>query len=436
MINKPWNFSRNFFFHIKRPAAQQRRSAGLPEVSLSTTAIISETPLPAPRILCVLPGLPSRRYGGGVVLDELLVYLAERATGGVMGVAVPLDHFHWEQLDKLRLDPRFDSVRWYPCDERRRGGVVGRLERAAGRLPADAAKVANSATWARMETARREINPTIELAVSSWALAAYRGQTLPAGSRLFMVNVDHEIVRHQMPAVLTASALGRALVRKMACALDRPKVLAMTRRALATAGRVGAISPADVATLNALGHRADVCYLPPLMKPRPVDRSTVIPGSLLITTNFAYSPNVGSLAWFLREVWPRVSPAARLTIAGIDEGGQLVRLCRTHERVTYAGWLEPPALDEAFAKTALVVNPTRWGSGFQVKLLDAIARGVPVVSTAWSNKLGPAISSSDDPAQLAALINARLEPGSMAPFDYASFHRDAVAAWDRFLFSM
>jgi len=70
-----------------------------------------------------------------------------------------------------------------------------------------------------------------------------------------------------------------------------------------------------------------------------------------------------------------------------------------------------------------------------VKLLDAIARGRPIVSTAWSNKLGPAIPSSDDPAELAALITARLEPSRTPAFDYAAFYREAVAAWERFLFA-
>jgi hypothetical protein len=82
----------------------------------------------------------------------------------------------------------------------------------------------------------------------------------------------------------------------------------------------------------------------------------------------------------------------------------------------------------------VAVNPTRLGSGFQIKLLDAIARGVPVVSTAFSNRIGPAIASSDDPVELARLITTRLTPGAVAPFDYAAFYESATNAWDSFLF--
>jgi glycosyltransferase involved in cell wall biosynthesis len=348
---------------------------------------------------------------------------------------MPMTPSREPQLEALRRDPWLTHVQWHPLPERRLPGIAGRLRRMLGTLPADMAKVAMPENVARLEAVRAALRPTVELAVSSWALAAYRGQAFAEGTRLFMVNVDHEIVRQAMPAVLTAQAVGKALLRKLACAIDRPKVLAISKRALSTAGRVGAISPADVATLNRLGGRSDVAYVPPLMRPWPLDRSGAIPGSVLITTNFTYSPNVESLGWFLREVWPRVSPEAKLTIAGLDDGGQLAALCRRHPRVTYAGWLDPAALDDAFAKTALAVNPTRTGSGFQVKLLDAIARGVPIVSTAWSNKLGPAIPSSDNAAELAALITARLDPGSNAPFDYEAFYREAVAAWERFLFA-
>jgi hypothetical protein len=193
------------------------------------------------------------------------------------------------------------------------------------------------------------------------------------------------------------------------------------------------VSPADVGPLNSLGGRGDTVYLPPLMRPKPLDRSAAVPGTVLITTNLAYQPNVTSLDWFLREVWPHVGPAD-LTIAGGDPTGVGARLCRGRERVRFVGMLGPAELDAAFARTAVAVNPTQTGSGFQVKLLDAIARGVPIVSTAWSNKLGPAIPSSDEPRELAGLITARLTPGSAPPFDYATFHASATAAWNAFLF--
>lgn len=387
--------------------------------------------MPTPhRVLVVIPGLPEQRSGGGTMLYELIAWLSDRVgPEGEVAVVVPVPDHRQAELEPLARDPALLRVRWHPLEERRVPGLAGRLQRMLGPLPADMAKVSTAANAALLEGLRATFRPTAELAVSSWALAAFRGHSFTPGTRLFMVNVDPDIVRHDGPWLE-----GDAALRKLACMIDRPKVRRVCRQALATAARVGAVSPADVTPLDRLGGRNDTVYLPPLMRPKPVNRAAVVPGSVLLTTNFAYQPNVVSLAWFLRDVWPHVGPA-ELTIAGGDPRGVGERLCRGHTRVRFVGLLGPAELDAAFARTAVAVNPTLTGSGFQVKLLDAIARGVPIVSTAWSNKLGPAIPSSDDPRELARLITERLIPAASPPFDYATFHASAGAAWTAFLFA-
>jgi glycosyltransferase involved in cell wall biosynthesis len=393
---------------------------------------------PAHRILVVLPGLPEQRTGGGIMLYELLAWLVAHVaptsgSAGQIAVVVPVPDARRGELATLQADPALRGVCWHPLTEHRTPGLRGQLQRACGRLPADMAKLATPANAAVLEAARASLQPTVELAVSSWALAAYRGQSFAPGTRLFMVNVDPDIVRHDGPWLHRGRPDADAIIRKLACAIDRPKVRRMCRRALATAARVGAVSPADIAPLDRLGGRSDTVYLPPLMRPRPLDRSAVEPGTVLLTSNFAYQPNVTSLAWLLREVWPHVDPRARLTVAGADPRGAGARLCARNDRVCHVGLLSPAELDAAFARTTVAVNPTRTGSGFQVKLLDALARGVPIVSTAWSNKLGPAIPASDDPHEFARLINERLTPATTPPFDYAAFHAQATAAWEAFL---
>lgn len=389
------------------------------------------SPFAADRVLCVMPSLPDACSGGGVVLFELLALLAGRVRpAGAVAAVVPVNPPRRPQLDLLQRDPALAGVEWHPLEEHRVPGTYGQLMRMLGPLPADMAKVATTTNMSRLEAIRAEFQPTVELAVSSWALASYARQLPTANTRLCMVNVDPDIVRHDGPWRDCD-----AVLRKIACMIDRPKVRRICRRALATAARVGAISPADVAALDRLGSRSDTVYLPPLMRPRPLDRSAAVPGTVLLTTNFAYQPNVTSLEWFLGDVWPRVKPQAELTVTGADPRGVGQRLCRDHGRVRYAGLLPTVELDAAYARTAVAVNPTRTGSGFQVKLLDALARGVPVVSTTWSNKVGPMIASSDDPATLAALIDERLTPGGLPSFDYASFHARAIAAWDAFLFA-
>lgn len=373
------------------------------------------------RILCALPGLPETKTGGGIVLYEIVAHLVTR---GNVEVVVPVPGHLQAEFEETKRDPAFAGIVWHPLVDGRTPGLLGYVSRMLGAAPADVAKFAVEENRVILERCRAAFQPTVELAISTWALAAYRDFALPRIARLYMVNVDPRIVTY----------FGPSLKRRIATLVDRPKVAGLCRRAVTMAGRVGAISEADIAALNRMGRRTDVLHVPPLMQPVPIDRSRAEPFTVLITTNFTYPPNARSLERFLDRCWPHVDPRARLTVTGKDEGNRLRALCGRDSRVTYAGCLDTPALDAAFAATAVAVNPTCTGSGFQVKLLDAIARGVPIVSTAFSNRIGPAIPASDDPRELAALINEQLVPGDAPSFDYGAFYQNAVVAWDRFLF--
>jgi hypothetical protein len=354
------------------------------------------------------------------MLCEIVAYLATR---GHVEVVVPVPEHLAAEFEAAKRDPAFADVVWHTLAEHKAPGLRGAAARMLKAAPVEVAKYAVEANRLVLERCRAALEPTVELAISSWALAAYRDFALPKDARLYMFNVDPRIVTY----------FGPSLKRKVATLVDRPKVARLCRRAVTMAGRVGAISAADVADLDRIGRRHDVTYVPPLMRPRPLDRSRSEPFTVLITTNFTYPPNVVSLEAFLRDSWPLVDARARLTVTGKDEAGALAALCGRHPRVTYAGCVSASELDERFARTAVAVNPTRVGSGFQVKLLDALARSVPVVSTQFSNRIGPAVPSSDDPKMLAALIDERLVPGRTDVFDYDAFYRAAVAAWDAYL---
>jgi hypothetical protein len=189
----------------------------------------------AHRILVVLPGLPEQRSGGGLMLYELLAWLAERTgTAGELAVVVPVPAARWPELEALERDPALPRIRWHPLEERRKPGFTGRLQRLLGPLPADMAKVATDANTSMLEAIRTSFRPTVELAVSSWALAAYRGQAFTPGTRLFMVNVDPDIVRHDAPLFTGGWLDTDAAIRKLACAIDRPKVRRVCVKAVAT----------------------------------------------------------------------------------------------------------------------------------------------------------------------------------------------------------
>ncbi|WCM56349.1 glycosyltransferase [Microbacterium sp. EF45047] len=86
--------------------------------------------------------------------------------------------------------------------------------------------------------------------------------------------------------------------------------------------------------------------------------------------------------WFLREVWPAVRsavPSARFTIVGAHPSAALRRLAEESDGVTVTGFVETmePYLDAA----DVVVVPLHNGAGVKFKTIDALLRGIPVVST-------------------------------------------------------
>jgi glycosyltransferase involved in cell wall biosynthesis len=371
--------------------------------------------------ICVLPAVPSPMTGGGTLMFEILAYL-NMATA-VHAVVPVFDHLR-QDYEQVKQSPVLAGVAWHELSPAPPGALWQRMTVLAGRTPLEVGRFATAHNRALVERIRGTTTFDAELLISCRAVASYVKLKCPPEARVYMMDVEPNIVRYSGPS----------WKRWLLAELERPKVTRLCRSVLPLAARVGAISPQDVGPLNHLGRRSDVVYVPPLMRPRFVDRSGVTQAHVLITTNFTYPPNVRSLKWFLEECWPYVAKHARLTVTGKDEGRALQSLCSSHVRVHYAGCVSASELDELYAGSAVAVNPTLAGSGFQIKLLDAIARGVPIVSTAFSNRLGPSIPSSDDPQELATLINARLNPAGEKPFNYGDFYAAATAAWDRFLF--
>jgi glycosyltransferase involved in cell wall biosynthesis len=133
-----------------------------------------------------------------------------------------------------------------------------------------------------------------------------------------------------------------------------------------------------------------------------------------------WRPNDDAVAWFGGEVWPavlRALPGARLHVFGIDEP----RAAPRHEAAAAVRWHGPPADSAAaFAAGSVHVVPLRIGSGVRMKVLEAWARGVPVVSTPeGAAGLGAAdgaelLLARDGPSFAAAFRRLREEPGLAA----------------------
>lgn len=130
------------------------------------------------------------------------------------------------------------------------------------------------------------------------------------------------------------------------------------------------------------------------------------PYTMLFLGSFRHTPNLEALDWFLRRSLPHVlerCPRARLIVIGSDPPPRH-SLPDPSNAVELVGFVDD--IREALARYSVFVCPILSGSGMRVKLLEAFAAGIPVVSTrvgaeGLATKHGEVCALSDDPAEFA-----------------------------------
>jgi glycosyltransferase involved in cell wall biosynthesis len=102
-------------------------------------------------------------------------------------------------------------------------------------------------------------------------------------------------------------------------------------------------------------------------------------GRFLFVASEVHPPNRDALDWLLAEIWPKIAgqlPAARLVVVG--EWSAATIKSKSGALVSFTGFV--PDLVSTL-RGGIMLVPVRIGSGLRVKILTALAQGVPVVST-------------------------------------------------------
>ena len=138
-----------------------------------------------------------------------------------------------------------------------------------------------------------------------------------------------------------------------------------------------AISEADRRGILAAAPELEIEILPMVAEGAPSGAKLAQRADVLFLGNFENPANLEGLKWLLRDVWPRVTdslPDAQLHLAGHE-----VREGLAGNRVATLGYVKD--LDAVFAQHRVFVAPVRYCTGVQTKVLQALARGLPVVTT-------------------------------------------------------
>lgn len=140
--------------------------------------------------------------------------------------------------------------------------------------------------------------------------------------------------------------------------------------------------------------------------------------ALVLVGNFRYTPNRYGIEWFLENVWPRVRsafPSALLLVAGAGSEDY-----SRPENVHGLGFVDH--LEDLYARACAAVVPVRFGGGSNIKLVEALSYGVPVVATKrCATAFGPDVASlslcsiTDDEQAFADACVRRLKEAAHEP---------------------
>ena len=354
-------------------AAQLRRSVRPAELSLhtETDALSAEGRRPRVLIVCPYPIHPPN-HGGGVRLSNLVRLLSKEVDLFLLIFVQARD----DPPQREALEPYCRGVffhHWQPT-----------FERPPWRLTPPNADLFSS------DRARAQIRDIVESEGIDVVQLEYTelGQYRWPGNDVKTILVEHDVAfrsfwRRRRLGFAERFPDSRAFGATFA---DWMRILRYEVKACRAVDAIHTMSPEDGTYLAAfLGdgtqrmrvvpNAVDVAYYQP-----PEDHFDERQ-SVLFVGNFQNLPNVDALDYFLAEIWPQVRerrPEADLSLVGAKMSDEILAL-DGQDGITVVG--EVPDMRPSYHRHRLLAAPIRAGSGTRLKLFEAFAAGIPVVST-------------------------------------------------------
>ncbi len=164
------------------------------------------------------------------------------------------------------------------------------------------------------------------------------------------------------------------------------RLLALERRVCRLADAVIVVSEEDGIAL-----RRPMPSLNPVVIPNGLDTdeyrqprapaTPLVHPAVLFTGKMDYRPNVDAVLWFHARAWPAIlaaEPEAHLYVVGKSPHQRLQAL-QGDPSVTVTGYV--PDVMPYFAAADVYIAPFRMGGGTRLKVLQALAAGLPLVTT-------------------------------------------------------
>lgn len=105
------------------------------------------------------------------------------------------------------------------------------------------------------------------------------------------------------------------------------------------------------------------------------------PETIVMTGIMNYPPNIDAAVWFVNNVWPAVittRPQAQLRIVGKNPAPVVIALSKV-SGVIVTGRV--PSIADELRRATIAVSPLRFGTGYKIKINEALACGIPLIAS-------------------------------------------------------
>ncbi len=167
--------------------------------------------------------------------------------------------------------------------------------------------------------------------------------------------------------------------------------------------RILAISELDRKKLIARGlENHKVVVLTPSFKIKPCYRFGS--KSILFVGLLSWWPNKDAVLWFARKIYPRIKAKisqVKFIVVGANPPEEIKKLAKKDKSIVITGYVKN--ISSYYQTAGVLVAPIRAGAGIPIKILDALASGLPVVCTTFAAQgIGEsALSLADEESQFA-----------------------------------
>ena len=191
----------------------------------------------------------------------------------------------------------------------------------------------------------------------------------------------------------------------------------LERKLAQTSDLVWCASPEDKQAMERESPNTPIEVVPTIHKLHDSGKVFAERQDLLFIGNFAHRPNEDAILFFMREVYPLVRqrlPKARLDIIG-DYASDAIKAYDSDE-VRIRGYV--PDVEPLLQNARVFIAPLRFGAGIKGKVGEAMAHGIPVVTTSigaegFGATHGVDIMLADDPASFAEAITQLYSNGEL-----------------------